>query len=175
VRLPRACHQLDATIGTFLPTLCPTQRRGLPLWVYGTVLAGSACQVAVVAALLPLAGLHALRQYLREWPYDGADRAAPCHPQLDVAACFPALLRWVVRWWQGTELALAIDATSLGDRVVVLAISVLSRGSALPVAWQVLPANQAGAWMPPILDLLGRLQPAVPAEWTALVLSDRGV
>jgi hypothetical protein len=31
----------------------------------------------------------------------------------------------VVRWWHGTELALAIDATALGDRVVVLAVTVL--------------------------------------------------
>ena len=38
----------------------------------------------------------------------GADKAAPCRTQVDVAPCFPALLRWVVRWWQGTELALAV-------------------------------------------------------------------
>lgn len=175
MRLPRECYQLDATIGASLPTLSPAQRTGLTWWVYGVVLAGSACQAAVVAALLPYAGVHALRQYLREWLYAGADKAAPCRTQVDVAPCFPALLRWVVRWWQGTELALAVDATDLGDRVVVLAISVLYRGGAIPVAWQVLPATQPGAWMPAILALLARLQPAVPAGWTVLVLSDRGL
>lgn len=175
MRLPRECYQLEATIGAFLPTLRPAQRRGLTIWVYGAVLAGSACQVAVVAALLPLAGLHALRQSLREWLYDGTDRAAPCRTELDVTACFPALLRWVVAWWRGTDLALAVDATQLSDRVVVLAISVLYRGCAIPVAWHVLPANRAGAWMPAILDLLERLAPAVPADWTVLVLSDRGL
>jgi hypothetical protein len=72
-------------------------------------------------------------------------------------------------------VALAIDATHLGDRVVVLAISVLYRGCAIPVAWQVLPANQVGAWMPSLLDLLTRLRPAVPPDWTVLVLSDRGL
>jgi hypothetical protein len=147
----------------------------LTWWVFGTLVAGSACQQAVVAALLPYAGIHALRQFLREWLYDGADRAAPCATAVEVAACFPALLRWVLRWWQGTDLPLAVDATILRDRVVVLSISVLYRGSAIPVAWHVLPAGQPGAWMSPILALLARLQPAVPADWTVLVLADRGL
>jgi hypothetical protein len=176
VRVPAECYQLEATIGAFLPELRPAQRLGLALWVYGAVLAGSACQVAVLAALLPLGGsVHGLRQRLREWLYDGADRAAPCATQLDVAGCFAPLLRWAVAWWQGTELALAVDATTLGQRVVVLTVSVLYRGAAIPVAWHVRPATAAGAWMPPILDLLDRLAPAVPAGWTVLVLSDRGL
>jgi len=178
MRLPREAYPLADALATFLPTLTNAQRRGLALWVYGTMLAGSACQAAVVLALLPLSGVkaaHGLRQFLREWLYDGADKAVPCLAAVDVDACFPALLRWVVRWWHGTELALAVDATNLGDRVVVLAVSVLYRGCAIPVAGHVLPANQPGAWMPVILDLLARLQPAVPADWTVLVLADRGL
>ena len=178
MRLPREAYPLVDTLTTALPTLTPAQRRGLTRWVSGTILAGSACQSAVVLALLPLSGVRAapaLRQALREWLYDGADKAVPGATAVEVAACFPDLLRWVVRWWHGTELALAVDATNLGDRVVVLAISVLYRGCAIPVAWQVLPANQPGAWMPAILALLSRLQPAVPAAWTVLVQADRGL
>lgn len=176
MRVPREVYQLDETIGAHLPALRPAQRLGLALWVSGAVAAGSACPVAVVAALLPLGGaLHAWRQYLREWLYDGAERAAPCQTQLDVAACFAPLLRWVVAWWRGTDLALAVDATTLGERVVVLAASVLYRGCAIPVAWHVVPAGAAGEWMGPILALLDRLAPAVPAGWTVLVLADRGL
>lgn len=178
MRLPREAYALADALATYLPTLTPAQRTGLTWWVSGAILAGSACQAAVILALLPLRGVraaHAVRQSLREWLYAGADKAVPCRTQVDVAACFPGLLGWVVRWWHGTELALAIDATQLGDRVVVLAISVLYRGCAIPVAWHVLPASQTGAWMPPILDLLARLQPAVPPDWTVLVLSDRGL
>jgi hypothetical protein len=175
VRLPRECSHLETTIGEFLPSLRPAQRRGLTWWVYATIVAGSACQGAVIAALLPFAGGHALRQGLREWLYDGADRTAPCHTQVEVTACFPALLRWVLRWWQGTDLPLAVDATQVRDRIVVLSVSVLYRGTAIPVAWHVLPVGQPGAWMPAILDLLARLQPAVPADWTVLVLADRGL
>lgn len=176
MRVPREVYQLEAELAARLPALRPAQRLGLALWVYGAVLAGSACQVAVVAALLPLALTeHAVRQRLREWLYDGTDRAAPCKTELDVATCFAPLLAWVVRWWQGAALPLAIDATSLGDRLVVLTVSVLYRGCAIPVAWQVLPANKPGAWMPHLLALLERLAPAVPAGLTVLVATDRGL
>jgi hypothetical protein len=33
----------------------------------------------------------------------------------------------VVSWWHGTQLALALDATALGTRFVVLAVSVVYR------------------------------------------------
>ena len=58
---------------------------------------------------------------------------------------------------------------------MALVVSVLYRGSAIPVAWAVLPGNAPGAWMGPILRLLRRLRPAVPPGWTVLVLADRGL
>jgi len=84
-------------------------------------------------------------------------------------------LRWVLQWWHGAELALAVDATAHGDQVVALVVSVLYRGGAIPVAWHILPANQAGAWMSPILRLLRVLRPAVPAQTSVLVFADRGL
>ncbi len=176
MRVPREVSQVEETIATHLPELGPPQRLGLALWVCGAVIAGSACQVAVIAALLPIGGtIHALRQRLRDWLADGEDKAAPCKVDLDVATCFAPLLRWVLVWWQGQALPLAIDATALGDTVVVLTISVLYRGCAIPVAWHVLPANRAGAWVPPILALLDRLAPTVPPEMTVIVQTDRGL
>lgn len=173
--MPPAADQIEATIAEQLPSLRPAQRHGLARWVYGAILARRAGERAVVAALAALGRWQSLRQYLRAWRSDGADQAAPCRTPVDVTACFAPLLRWVVRWWQGTELALAVDATAHGDRVVALVVSVLYRGHALPVAWAILPANRAGAWIPPFLDLLDRLGPAVPAGWTVLVLADRGL
>jgi hypothetical protein len=175
VRYPRGCSQVERVVADHFPHLRPAQRRGLALWVDGAVLAQSACQSAVVAALLALGTWHGLRQYLREWTDDGEDKAAPCGTQLDVAACFAPLLRWVLAWWRGDQLALAVDATAHGDRVVALVVSVLYRGAALPVAWHILPANQPGAWRPHCLRLLRLLRPAVPASMTVLVLADRGL
>ena len=75
----------------------------------------------------------------------------------------------------GRALPLAIDATSRQGEQVVLAISVLYRGSAIPVAWVVLPHWGKGAWMPHLERLLGLLAPAVPAGMTVLVLTDQGL
>ena len=175
MRFPGELSPMEQTLAQHLPHLRPAQRRSLALWVYGTILAQSACQNAVVTALLALGTWHALRQRLREWLYDGPEKAAPCQTQLDVALCFAPLLRWLLAWWQGLHLALAIDATAHGARLMVLVVSVLYRGSALPVAWHVLPANQPGAWMPHLLRLLRQLRPAVPRHMQVLVLADRGL
>jgi hypothetical protein len=134
-----------------LPMRRPAQQRGLVWWVYGTILAPSACQTAVITALLIYGHFAAIRQRRREWVYDGHDQAARCHRQVDVSACFGGLLSWLLTGWQGRELALALEATWHGDRLVALGVSVLYRGCALPVAWPMLPANQKGAWLPAIL------------------------
>ncbi len=73
------------------------------------------------------------------------------------------------------QVALALDATTLGQRFTVLCISVLVRGCAIPVAWKVLPYNQKGSWQPHWEGLLEALRGSIPAEWTVLVLADRGL
>jgi len=175
MRVPSELYQIETTLAQRFPTLRPAQQRGLALWVYGTILAQSACQSAVITALLFLGTWHTLRQRLREWLYDGPDKAAPCQTHLDVSTCFAPFLRWLVDWWHSQELALAVDATLHGDQLTALVVSVLYRGSAIPVAWHILPANQPGAWMGPLLRLLRLLRPAIPPHLTVLVLADRGL
>jgi hypothetical protein len=176
VRVPGSSYQVEPLLSEHLPTLRPAERRGLALWVLGAILAGSACQNAVLAALEPR-GLpwHATRQRLREWTYAGPERTAPCAPTLVVEGCFVGLLRWVVAWWTSETLPLAIDATSLGKRWVVLAVCVLYRGCAIPVAWHIKPGPGRGEWIAPVQALLTQLAPAVPATMTVLVLTDRGL
>ena len=57
----------------------------------------------------------------------------------------------------------------------VLCVSVLVRGCAIPVAWKVLAYNQPGSWQPYWQSLLARLNGVIPADWTVLVLADRGL
>ena len=121
-------------------------------------MARSGGRKAVPGALQTLGrGWHTARQYLREWPCDGADRAAPCRVQREVEACFAPLLRWVPAWWQGPERTLAIDPTAKGEALVALVVSVVHRGLVIPGAWRLKPGGQPGPWMP---DLV-----ALPAGW----------
>jgi hypothetical protein len=175
VRYPQQWYQLSDAIAEHFPNLRPAQQQGLALWVYGTILAGSACQNAVITALLVVGRWHALRQYLREWLRDGEDKVAPCQTEVEVTLCFGPLLRWILSWWQGHELALAIDPTAQGDQLIALTVSVLYRGSALPIAWHILPANQEGAWMQRILRLLRLVRRELPDGWNVLVMTDRGL
>jgi Transposase DDE domain len=170
VRVPRELHPIERALAERPPHLRPPRRRGLALWVPGAVLARGACRSAVLAALLAHGRYHALRQ--REWLLDGTDEAAPCAARVEAEACFAPLLRWVPDWWQGRQLALAVDATAHHEDVVALVVSVLYRGSAIPVAWAVLPGNVPGAWLGSILRLPRLLRPAAPPGWT--VLADRG-
>ena len=76
-------YQMRQVIETHLPHLTQSQLTGLAWWVCGTILAGtilagSACQNAVASALSTRGNWNNLRQYLREWLYDGGDRARPC-------------------------------------------------------------------------------------------------
>lgn len=170
--------QWEATVSTHLPHLSRPQAAALAAWSYGIVLA-QCCGLATVAAVV--AGLRGVRENtgrarLRDWYRAAAEKRGAKRRDVAVEACFAPLLRWVLAWWPPEErrLALALDASSLGDRLVVLAVSVVYRGCAVPVAWAVLPAGRKGAWRPHWARLLDALAGAVPPGWAVLVLADRG-
>lgn len=161
MHLPKGLYPVRALIDTHLSVLTPAQRAGLALWVYGSVLSHSACQNTVVTTLERLGSFASVRERLREWLYDGQDKRAKCRAQVQPSVCFAPLLRWVLGWWQGEELALALDATNRRTELTHLVISVLYRGTAIPVAWQVLPQRQPGSWLPHISALVHALAPAL--------------
>ena len=101
--------QWETTVSTHLPTLSRAQATVLALWSFGMVLARS-CGITSVAALLaPLldAKEPTVRQRLREWCYDAADKRGHKRQDLDVTTCFAPLLRWVLVWWPAAEHRLA--------------------------------------------------------------------
>ena len=166
---------MTQVIETHLPHLSRPQLTSLVLWVCGAILAGSACQNAVASALSAKGNWNSLRQYLREWLYDGSDRASPCRVQLDERLCFVPLMRWLLSWWQSDKLVLAIDPTMKGDQINSIVISVVYRSCAIPIAWHILPANRPGEWIAPTVSLLALLSEAVPRYMTVLVMYDRGL
>jgi len=167
----------SSELSSHMPHLSKPQAVVLAMWSYGIAVTRtcSCTTVALFLALLLQRKVDAVRQQLREWCYDVVDKRGTHRQQVDVEACFAPLLRWLVWLWKGTSMALAVDATSLGDRLVVLSINVVYRGMGIPVAWTVLAAQQKGAWREHWLRMLGQVRPAVPSEWTVLVLADRGL
>ncbi len=89
-----------------------------------------------------------VRQRLREWYKDASDKKGKKREDVDETTCFVPLIGWVLSWWSSDEkrLAVAMDASSLGERFVVLAISIVYRGCAIPVAWVVVAAASKGSW-----------------------------
>lgn len=134
-------------------------------------------RVSQQVAALTQQKVGAVRQRLREWYREKGAKKGLSRQELEVGGCFAPLLGWILSWWPSEErrLALAMDASNLGATFLVLSISVVYRGCAIPVAWTVRRAHEKGAWKGEWLELLGRLQPVIPPDWCVLVLADRGL
>ena len=176
-----SCHhpvyQWTKIITTHFPHLSKPQARVLALWSLGMVVARS-CALSTVSGLLAQwldRKPNTVRQQLREFCYEAPAKRGADRQEVAVETCFAPLLQWVLSWWEGHQLALALDATTLGQRFVVLAVSVLYRGCAIPVAWTVLPAGQKHAWRGEWLRMLRQVRVAVPRRFFVLVLADRGL
>ena len=94
-----------------------------PSGALGTITAQSGCQTTVAANLALTGGFSAARQRLREWLCDGADRSTPSPNQIDVRARFAPLMRWGLSLWKSNDLALAIDPTTLSDKLCAIVAS----------------------------------------------------
>ena len=176
-----SCHprvtEWTQIIQAHMPHLSKPQATVLALWSLGMVLARSCALTAVSGFLGPWLGRkeNTVRQQLREFCYEAAAKRGTGRCALRVETCFVPLLAWVVSWWQGTQLALALDATTLGTRFTVLVLSVVYRGCAIPIVWVVLPATATHAWRREWLRMLRQVHRAIPRSWTVIVLADRGL
>src|SRR4051794_31736533 len=128
-RKSMSCHprvtEWTTSIHTRLPHLTKPQATVLALWSLEMVLARS-CALTAVSAFLAT-WLHrtedTVRQPLREFCYEATAKRGTARQELVVETCFVPRLVWVVDQWEGPQLALALDATTLGTRFTVLALS----------------------------------------------------
>ena len=118
-----------------------------------------------------------MRQQLREWYWPDTHKKGHQRQTLDVTVCFAALLQWILKLWPDDErrIALAMDATNLSDRFTLLVVSVVYRGTAIPVAWTALAGSTKGAWKPYWIRLFKHLQGVTPDDWFVIVMADRGL
>src|SRR5687767_3941443 len=162
-----------------LPNLNRRQAAVLAVFSYGMVMTRR-CGISSVAhfiAVLQGKEVNSVRQCLREWCYDAPDKRGQKRQEVEVLSSFSFLLKWILAWWTKGErrLVLALDATTLRQTFTVLAVSVVYRGCAIPVAWAIVPTTAKGAWQPHWLGLLALVAAAIPKSWWVLVLTDRGL
>lgn len=180
---PCGLSQWHRTVSTYLPHLSQPQVKVLVLWSVGIVVAQS-CGLTTVAAFLAAlletseaTGRERLRDGSRAALHTSGTPRGTKRRSLEVPPCFAPLLRWGLAWTVTTcrQLALAMDASTLGQRFPLLSISVGGWGGALPVAWCSVEATPAGAWRPQWAALFGALKDSVPADWTVSVRAERGL
>ena len=176
---PDRLSQWTTEVSTAFAHLSKPQLWGLVLWSAGIALSGVAgiSQISALLAFMLQEQEQTVFQRLREWYLDAGQKSGKKRRELEVSTCFAPLLGWVLRLWRSEkrQIPLVLDATSLGNRWTILAISVVLSGCSIPVAWKVLPAEQPGSWRPYWEGLLNELGKAVPPEWEVLVLADRGL
>jgi hypothetical protein len=176
---PPSITEWSEQVNEHLAHLSRPQAFVLALWSYAALALQCCGQSQVTGFLACLLEIKegTLRQRLREWTWEKEAKTGSKRQALVVATCFAPLLSWVVSGLgpDARRLAVALDATTLKQSCVVLTISVLYRGCAIPVAWQVLPASQPGAWRPHWLALLAQFRRQVPANWPVVVVADRGL
>lgn len=166
-----------ASVSNHFPGLSKPQATGLAWWSLGMIIARSCALSAVAGLLAPLLGqsFNTVRQRLRDTYREADAKAGGRRAELDLGECWAPWLAWVLEGWSGQQVAIALDATTLGQRFVVLAVGVLYRGCAVPVAWKILPATEKHPWQPEWLALLKQFRAVVPTGWTVIVLADRGL
>jgi hypothetical protein len=169
---------LQKRVEEMLPSLSKAEAQVLGWLTYGILMLGKCGMTALSHGLAKIEQEPAerLRQRLREFCYEAEAKRGKKRREVDVQRCFPDLLRSILRGWEGKkELALSIDAMTLGERFTVLNISVVYRGCGISVAWKIIEAGEKGAWRPHWEGLLASLEGVVPPDWKVIVMADRGL
>lgn len=181
----RQCTRWFDILATRFPDLSRAETRTLALWSFAATITqhiGSTTCAGFLAQLFeqPLGNF---RQRLREFYWGAEQKRGSGRCALNVETCFAPLLRWVLALRQSSSgsnggsgaLVLALDATLIRDRLAVLSVSVVFRGSAIPVAWAITRAGAQGSWVALCRRLFGSLAEAVPTRQKVLMLTDRGL
>ncbi len=185
--MPPSSHpsiaEMQKDVRSLLPSLSWSQANVLGEMVFAMLMVDGCGITRMCSYLSELLGqaTTTLRQKYREMYYEkeakvGVKKGRCKRRELVVEELFADLLRGVLKDWQGAKtLVLALDASTLSDRLTVLSISVVYRGCGMRVAWTILPASVEGAWRPHWERMLTLLAQAVPSEWQVLVMADRGL
>jgi hypothetical protein len=177
--------QLDSwtnTIAQNLNHLSKPQAVILAMMSLGMIAAQS-CALSAISAELAISlkiKYDNIRQRIREFCYDAKDKKGTKkkgvkRTQIDVQTCFGSLIRWIISLWQSKQIALALDATTLGLSFTILVVSIVYRGCAIPVAWTITKGNEKKSWNKEWLRMLRLVRRSIPRDFFVIVMTDRGL
>jgi hypothetical protein len=76
--------------------------------------------------------------------------------------------------WQAQRVEIALDTSMLWERFVIVRLSLIYRGRAIPLAWQVLAQNSASVKFSAYADLVRQVATLLPLSCQVILLADRG-
>jgi hypothetical protein len=96
------------------------------------------------------------------------------NPRIEVQALYTPLIQQALAEWGNHTLYLALDTTMLWKRYCIVRLSILYRGRAVPLAWQVLEHGSSSVTYEAYEALLNAVPPLLPPRIKVVFLADRG-
>lgn len=139
-------------VSKHMPHLTIPQAMGLAIGRFGMVMtkSSSLTQVSHFIASINDEKPNTVRQRLKEWYQEGQAKKGNRRSTLDVTKCFAPLFHWVLSLLPESidRIALAMDASSIGNKFTVLSINIVLAGCGIPLAWKIVNATEPGSWKP---------------------------
>jgi hypothetical protein len=96
------------------------------------------------------------------------------NPHVCVQAYYDGLIRQALSTWGAERLYLVLDTTTLSGRLVILRVSLVYRGRAVPIAWQVYERKSVSLPFKAYRRLLTQGRQLLPEGAEGVLLGDRG-
>lgn len=96
------------------------------------------------------------------------------NPHVGVRPYYDALIRGALVEWAGETMELILDTTTVAGRLCILRVSLVYRGRAIPLAWQVYERKGVSLPFKLYREVLGHVRGLLPPGVTVVLLGDRG-
>lgn len=96
------------------------------------------------------------------------------NPRVEVTTIFHPLISQALLSYAGKQMVLALDTSQLWERFVIIRLSLIYRGRAVPIVWTVVAGESAMVSFDSYAVLLERAVDLLPTGAQVLFLADRG-
>jgi hypothetical protein len=93
--------------------------------------------------------------------------------QIAPKAVYRNLITAALLQWNELRVEIALDTSGLWNRFVIVRVSVIYRGRAIPLAWKVLERKSVSVSFSDYADLLWTVRQMIPLSCKMLLLADR--